>query len=499
MRKRGEKRHKNSACVHTIGRMKINDCIKGKRFCFLGIGGASMSALAKYVLWQGGEVFGYDGAKNGYTAALEESGVKIYYGEGICAEEKAAINAADEIVATSAIDFSHPRVEECLAQGKEVTFRGAFLGKVARRFEKTIAFCGSHGKSTATGACAHIFAAANEEFCAHIGGEDLRFSNFYACGERYLLSEVCEYKKNLLHVYPQTAVLLNVDRDHMECYADEKDLISTFREFCERAEKVVFCADEANLEFRGRKNEIGFGIESEEADVRAKNVVSVGERYSFDLWVRGVFLRRIELNVIGRCHVYNALAAAAAALCNGIGADGVARGLESFCGIKRRFEKIGCADGTEWYADYAHHPREIAECLATARKLTNGRTVLIFQPHTYSRTKALFDEFASVLSGGADEVLLLKEYAAREAYDEKYGAEALKRTVNRADYADCFDEVERWIGEKAKRGDVVLFVGAGDIYERAKRALEKRRKNGKEKRNDALNREEFGADDVSET
>lgn len=451
--------------------MKINDFIKGKRFFFLGIGGASMSALAKYVLWRGGEVFGYDGERNVYAADLEELGVKIYYGEEICAEEKAAINAADEIVATSAIPLSHPRIEECLAQGKKVVFRGAFLGKVAEQFEKTIAFCGSHGKSTATGACAHIFAAANESFCAHIGGEDFGFSNFYASGERYFLSEVCEYKKNLLYVYPHTAVLLNIDRDHMECYADEKELKETFRTFCERAEKVVFCADEEDLGFFGRKNAIGFGIESDKADVRAKNVLSEGERYAFDMFFKGAFLGRIKLNTIGRCHVYNALAAAAAALCNGISFDDVARGLERFGGIKRRFEKIGCFGGAEWYADYAHHPREIAECLKTARKLTKGRTLLVFQPHTYSRTKALFDEFGKVLSGGADEVLLLKEYAAREEYDEKYSAAALQKVCKTADYAEDFAAAERWIEEKAKSGDTVLFVGAGDIYENSKRAF----------------------------
>lgn len=430
-----------------------------------------MSALAKYVTASGGEVQGYDAARSSRTDELENKGVTVYYSNVISEEEKAAINRADEIVCTSAISEGNARFDECAAQGKRITSRGEFLAEAAAEFENVIAVAGSHGKTTCTCMCAHIFYAANEPFALHVGGDDLHFGNYFETGKRYFVTEACEYKKNLLKLSPSLSVLLNADRDHMECYGGEEELIGAFRSFCGAGRRALVCADDEKIS-AGRFAYPSFGIENQRADYTAKALVSDGEKYAFDFCEAGKAVCRVTLRAAGRVNVYNALAAGAAARTFGLSAESVAAGLNAFCGVKRRFERIGENNGAAYICDYAHHPREIVAALQTAKKLTENKLFVIFQPHTYSRTETLFNEFVHALSA-AEELLIYKEYAARETYNEQGCAKRLAQNVARAAYAQTQEQLKNWINDRAGEGDTVLFLGAGDIYERAKILTEK--------------------------
>ncbi|MDD6995992.1 MAG: Mur ligase family protein [Candidatus Borkfalkiaceae bacterium] len=439
---------------------------RATKFYFLGVGGASMSALAKYVLSAGGEVVGYDASRSSRTDELQSKGVKIYFSQEVTDEEKAAINSADEIVCTSAITAGNLRYDECLAQGKKIVPRGEFLAKTSGAFRDTIAVAGSHGKTTCTCMCAHIFYAANEPFAMHAGGEDLLFSNYFETGKKFFITEACEYKKNLLKLSPSLSVLLNADRDHMECYGGEEELIGAFSRYCNAGKRALVCADDEKITPQ-RFPYPSFGIENKNAYYKANSLESDGERYSFDFCENNRPLCRVKLRVAGRVNVYNALAAGAAARTFGLSAESVAAGLNAFSGVKRRFEKVGEKNGAAYICDYAHHPREIAAALNTAEKLTKNRLYVIFQPHTYSRTETLFSEFVRSLSL-ARNLLIFKEYAARERYNEHGSAKRLAQCVGGAAYAQTQEEIEQWIAGRARAGDTVLFLGAGDIYERAK-------------------------------
>ena len=271
---------------------------------------------------------------------------------------------------------------------------------------------------------------------------------------------------------PSLSLLLNADRDHMECYGSEAELIGAFGDFCRAGKRALVCADDEKLSVDLFPYP-SFGIENQRAYFTAKSLKSDGERYSFDFCEDNRTLCRVTLRVFGRVNVYNALAAGAAARTFGIDAKSVAAGLNEFTGVKRRFERIGEKDGVTYICDYAHHPREISAALQTAKKITKNKLYVVFQPHTYSRTETLFCEFVSSLSqlSQAGELLVFKEYAAREKYNEYGSAKRLAQNVSNAAYAQTDEEIKRWIGERAEKNDTVLFLGAGDIYYRAKKMV----------------------------
>ena len=429
-----------------------------------------MSALGKYVLDRGGELYGYDAVPSERTAELEKAGVKIYSSATIGEEEKAVINSAGKIVCTSAISKGNARFEECMAQGKSVTYRGEFLGEIASAFPCVVSVAGSHGKTTCTSMCAHIFLSAKKRFTAHIGGDDILLKNYYRSGDDYFLTEACEYKKNLLYLRPRIAVLLNIDRDHMECYRSEEDLTQTFLNYCSKGNAALVCADDKKIA-SARLTYPSFGIENKNAYFTAKAIVNERERYSFDFCEGGKAICRIQLKTAGRCHILNALAAGGAARLCGISAGHIEAGINSFEGVKRRFEKIGEVGGAAWYCDYAHHPREISATLKTAIALTPGRLYVIFQPHTYSRTKTLMEDFATALSA-SENTAIFKEYAAREQYDEAGSAKRLAENTRKAEYCETDEELAGYAA-RGGAGDTVLFLGAGDVYEKAKAIFRK--------------------------
>lgn len=417
-----------------------------------------MSALAKLLAVCGYEVSGSDGVKGEQTEALAFYGIKVYIGVDA---ERGELCSADTVVYTDAIAEDHAELQQAKRLQKTIYGRAEFLGMLCAEFSHVTAVAGSHGKTTCTSMCAHVLKSANVEFTAHIGGDDQTFGNFYSCGFDHIVTEACEYKKNLLKLKAEAAIVLNIDRDHMECYQDERDMIDSFRTYCEQAKTAFICADDEKCLRLGEY--ATFGIKNVLSDYRATELRSNGERYSFTVEEYGKALCRVRLKAIGRCNVYNALAAFAAMRSYGFDEKEIAKGLETFSAVRRRFEKIGSYHGASFICDYAHHPREISSTLATVASVCRGELYVVFQPHTYSRTKLLLGDFVNVLRP-IKNLMLYKTYPAREKFDEEGSAERLAQHLGSCLYAENVYVLKMWLKKTVREGDVVLFLGAGDIY-----------------------------------
>ena len=417
-----------------------------------------MSALAKCLFHYGYKVSGSDRYRGEQTESLVSLGIDVYIGEE---KNRAALLEADAVVYTDAIPFCNKELSQARAMGKRLYSRADFLAKLCEGFQTVIAVGGSHGKTTCTSMCAHVLKGIGVPFTAHIGGEDSTFGNFYSDGLDYFVTEACEYKKNLLKIHANRAILLNVDNDHMECYKDEADLLHCFQQYCLQSETAFVCADDERCGLLG--DFPSFGIRNVLADYRAVDLRANKERYAFTVEEYGRALCRIQLKAIGRCNVYNALAAFAVMRSLGFEKTEIKKGLEEFSAVRRRFERIGGYRGASFICDYAHHPKEIAATVQTAKGICQGRLYVVFQPHTYSRTRLLFTEFVSVLKK-IDNLMLYKTYAAREHFDGAGSAQTLSVALKNSLYAENVYALKTWIKKTVKSGDVVLFLGAGDIY-----------------------------------
>ncbi len=416
-----------------------------------------MSALAKFLSIQGYSVSGSDDTRSEQTENLAFYGVKTYIGrEG----ERPSLIAADAVVYTDAIPPSHAEWQTAVRLGKRMIARADLLTTVSQNFTNVIGIAGSHGKTTCTSMTAHALKGLGVPFTAHIGGEDSKLGNFYTTGKEYFLTEVCEYKRNLLKISADVAVVLNVDKDHMECYEDEEDLLSCFRRYCEQAQTAFVCADDLGCQILG--NFPTFGITSTCADYRATDLRTGNERYSFTVEEYGKPLCRLRMQSIGKCNVYNALAAFATMRSFGFHEREIQKGLETFTAVKRRFERVGSYKGATFICDYAHHPREIASTVVTAEGICKGKLFVVFQPHTYSRTKLLLEEFKRALCP-IKELVVYKTFPAREKYDEEGSAQRLAYEVGSL-YAENVYVLKTWLKKTVREGDTVLFLGAGDIY-----------------------------------
>lgn len=421
-----------------------------------------MSALAKFLLACGCEVSGEDAVKGEQAEELLSRGVEIAFGNDRKDRVERRFYESQALIYTNAISEENETLKRARAMGKKVFRRAEFLKEMCRSFEAVTAIAGSHGKTTCTAMCAHVLKAAGVLFAAHIGGEDSSFGNFYMNGTDFFVTEACEYKKNVLEIEADNAVLLNIDKDHMECYEGEEDLLNTFRTYLNGAQTAFICADDEKCLSLGEKYST-FGLNNPRADYLATDVRAYGEKYSFSVKEYGKTLCRVRLKAAGRYNVYNALAALAAMRRYGFSETDICRGLEEFEAVKRRFEKIGSYQGAAFICDYAHHPREIAATISTAKIVCKGRLFAVFQPHTYSRTRLLMDEFVETLRG-AENLLVYKTYPAREFFDEAGCAKTLANNVGNCLYAESVRELKSWVVSNVRSGDVVLFLGAGDIY-----------------------------------
>ena len=445
--------------------------VPGKRAHLVGIGGVSMCPLAEVLRGMGLQVQGSDMTESDTVRHLRSLGIPVAIGHN--AEN---LGDCDLVIRTAAVHDSNPEIAGAVARGIPVYERAQAWGAIMQRYPNALCVSGTHGKTTTTSMCTHIFMAAEADPTVMIGGTLPLLHAGYRVGQGdTIILESCEYCNSFLSFFPTVAVILNVEEDHLDFFKDLHDIQRSFRQFAElvpEAGSVIVNADNASAmeAVAGIAHPVfTFGLDHP-ADCTAANLQEVDGRPVFDVMVRGEKYAHVELHVYGHHNVLNALAAASAAYVLGLPGHAVEEGLASFTGAGRRFEHKGTYHGAEVYDDYAHHPDELHALFTTAREMGYQRLVVAFQPHTYSRTAKLFDRFVEELKI-PDVAILAEIFAAREQNTLGISSADLCRNVPGAVYCSTLDKVADQLRQVARPGDLILTVGAGDIYRAGEKLL----------------------------
>jgi len=450
---------------------KINiENLKNKHIHFIGIGGISMSGLAQILINCGCTVSGSDVKASNLTQKLNNLGAFVYIGHS-----PNNVKGADLVVYTAAIHNDNPELQEAIKLGIPIIDRATFLGKIMKNYSKGIAVAGTHGKTTTTSIIATILQYANLDPTVLVGGElDAIGGNVRVGQSEYFVTEACEYVGSFLKFYPYIAVVLNIDRDHLDYFKNLDEIYEAFFSFAKLTPSdgyVVGCADDPLVEKLLSKmpsKAISYGIDKKAQWMASDITFDKNGCSSFNVLCNNKDIGRFSLHVPGRHNVYNALAAiAVASLCN-IDMETAREGLLLYKGAHRRFEIKGqLAHNITIIDDYAHHPTEIKATINAALNYPHNKIWCIFQPHTYTRTKMLINEFASAFKG-VDHLIISDIYAAREADDGSVNAADLVARINqngqRAIYISDFSQIEHYISENCQPGDIIITMGAGDIY-----------------------------------
>lgn len=426
-----------------------------KKIHFIGIGGVSMSSLAKFIKEQGYEVSGSD--RNNCQDDFTGCGIKVFTGH-----DESNLSDVDAVVYNSAINNENPEFAAAIKKSLPIYTRAQLLSAVCDGFDKCVGIAGCHGKTTVCSMVSTIFKYCEMKFYAHVGGYDVDFGNYYYSGNDYIVSEVCEYKRNIKYFKPTIACLLNVAPDHMDCYESVDDLLNEYFDFLDKGELRVYNGDDKYLKNYKNDNVVTFGLNKNNS-VRAVDLKLSGGKYSFKVVENGNVVGKINLKIYGLHSVYNALAAFTAGWCCGIKPQDIIEALNGYKGVVRRFENIGKLCGAEVIADYAHHPDEIEESIKTATYICDKNLHIIFQPHTYSRTKFLFDDFVKVFKN-IDNIAIFKTFSAREKPQDGYNGKYLSEHLLQSKYFENIDELLSYEQSRLSSGDVLLVLGAGDIY-----------------------------------
>ena len=431
----------------------------------VGIGGVSMRPLGLVLKGMGMEVTGSDMSASDGTRELEDKGIPVAIGHH--AEN---IEGAACIIRTAAAHNDNPEIAAARAAGIPVFERAQAWGEIMKSYKNAVCVSGTHGKTTTTSMLTHILMEANLDPTVMIGGylPLLHASHRVGHGDTILL-ESCEYCDSFLNFFPTLALVLNVEEDHLDYFKDLADIQKSFHQFAEMATfGVVANGDDPHtVKAMEGIDFVSFGL-AEGNRIHAANMCP--DWRHFDVLCDGEFYCHLDMGVLGRHNAMNALAAAAAAWMMGIPGETVSRGLQAFHGAGRRMEFKGTYNGADVYDDYAHHPDEVAATLAAVRNAMPGRRlVLAFQPHTYSRTSALFDDFVRELRK-ADVLVLAEIYAARERNTIGISSADVAEKIPGAVFCETLPEVTQFLRANVREGDVVITMGAGDIF-RAGEAL----------------------------
>ena len=447
--------------------------VPGRRGHLIGIGGVSMSPLAEVLRGMGLEISGSDINESENVAHLRTLGIRVVMGH----RAETIGPELDFIVRTAAVHDDNPEVAAARAQGIPVFERTEAWGAIMRDYPNALCISGTHGKTTTTSMCTHILMAAEMDPTVMIGGTLPLLHAGHRVGHGdTIVMESCEYCNSFLNFYPTIAVILDIEADHLDYFKDLEDVKHSFRAFASHVPAsgtVIANMDDANtmdaLAPLGRAL-MTFGM-TDAADVWPRNIVQVGTQTDFDIMHGQALFTHVSIHVPGIHNVKNALAAAAAAISLGVGPMAVRYGLGAFNGAGRRFEFKGKFNGADVYDDYAHHPGELKALLDTVEGLGYKRTIVVFQPHTYSRTKALFDDFVEQLRR-PDIAILAEIYAAREQNTIGISSKDISDRIDNSMYFDSFDEILKTLRWTAAPGDIILTVGAGDIYKVGERLLQ---------------------------
>ena len=432
---------------------------------FIGAGGINMSSLALITKNRGLRVGGSDRTKTALTEKLESAGIEMHY----CHDEK-NVAGYDAVVYTVAISPDNPEYKYALENGLLCISRADYLGFVMTAWERRIGICGMHGKSTCTSMCAQVFLDAKTDATVLSGAELDIMDGAYHIGQGSdFIFEACEYMDSFLDFNPTIAVVLNIEMDHVDYFHSMEQIYSSFAKFTsitgEDGYVIANLDDEdVKIALRGYKGHIITFGKSDDADFRAINVEYNLGRPKFDVLKNGEFLCHIELSVAGEHNVYNALATAAAATLCGIAPEDIVAGLRRYHGAKRRMELKGFLSGAPVYDDYGHHPTEVKTTLDGASRMGERHLWTVFQPHTYSRTAALWDDLIRSFDS-CHKVIFADIYAARENDTLGVSAEKLAQALgDRGLYLGDNEKIAKYLKANVEKDDLVVVMGAGDIY-----------------------------------
>lgn len=439
---------------------------------FIGIGGISMSALAKILLSKGFTISGSDAKESAITSELKEKGCRIYIGQSSSNID----NTIKAAIYTAAISDTNEELTECKRLDIPTLTRAELLGQLMTNYSTAIGVSGTHGKTTTTSLLTEIFLNAAADPTILVGGilpsigGNLRIGN-----SDVFITEACEYTNSFLSFHPTMNIILNVEADHLDFFKDIDDIRNSFKKYTELLPEnghliINSAIKDYEFFFKDSKcNVVTFGLNPVISDFSAKDLTINGVAdYSYTLLYKNKEICNVSLKVPGEHNVLNSLAAIAAAVTYGIDINTAACGVSNYSGVNRRFQLKGSYNGFTIVDDYAHHPDEITATLKAAKNYPHKKLWCVFQPHTYTRTKALLNDFSKALTL-ADHVVLAKIYEAREQDIYGVSSDDIRKLVlshgTPCEYFTEFSEIENFIKENAQPGDLVITMGAGNIVE----------------------------------
>ena len=449
----------------------ILDCVK--RIHFVGIGGSGMCPMAELLLRKGYSISGSDQNESDTLDRVKTWGIPVYMGQ-----RPENIDGAEALVYTAACRPDNPELVAAREKGIPTLERAVMLGMLTEKYKELIAVSGTHGKTTTTAMLTQILVEAGRDPSAIIGGKlPLIGSNCLSGNSGGIVCEACEYVDSFLQLHPAVSVILNIEADHLDYFKTLDNIVKSFRQFADQTSRL--------LVVNGSDQEALKAI----ADQKGKEIVTFGPDETcdyypaqlseeptacedFTLMCRGKALGRVELAVPGWHNLLNALAAAAAAHSLGVEPEAVCQALGHFTGVHRRFEVLGKFNGVTVADDFAHHPTELSAVLSSAMRMGYRQVWAVFQPHTYSRTYNLLEDFAKALAI-PDHLIMTEILAVRE--ENVYGIHTsdLAAKVPDSCWFSSFEEIAGYVMEKAERGDLILTLGGGDIYKCANLIVKK--------------------------
>ncbi|HKK95208.1 MAG TPA: UDP-N-acetylmuramate--L-alanine ligase [Anaerovoracaceae bacterium] len=445
----------------------------------IGIGGIGLSAIAEILISRGYSVSGSDIKESNITSHLEKLGAVIHYGHKAENIEKAEI-----LIYSSAVYSENPEIVRAKEKGLPIKSRAEILGCLMDEYDNSVAICGTHGKTTTTSMVSLIIRKARFNPTILVGGELNEIKGNVEVGSGpYFVTEACEYMDSFLCLRPKVGVILNIDSDHLDYFKDMDHIVNSFKSFTDKVrEDGVIIAYSANPfvteAISDKNNKITYGYGTE-CDYYAKNIIFDDFGMSeFDLYKHGEFHIRLKLNVPGEHNILNAMAAYATCDYFGVDRQIISETLKEFKGTHRRFDVRGISNkGFTIVDDYAHHPTEIKATLSAIKNIKHNKLWCIFQPHTFTRTMALLEDFAEAFDG-TDTLIIPDIYAAREKNIYNITSETLVKKIKEkypkkdVKYVNDFEEIANMIYNDADEGDLVLTMGAGDVYKIGEKILE---------------------------
>ncbi|NLW01819.1 MAG: UDP-N-acetylmuramate--L-alanine ligase [Clostridiaceae bacterium] len=435
----------------------------------VGIGGISMSGLAEILMHKGTKVTGSDIGESGIINRLRNMGAVVF-----SSHDASNITNQDLVVYSAAIPQDNPELAEARSRGIPVMDRAELLGVIMDHFQHCIAVSGTHGKTTTTSMISQVMLEGGLDPTIHVGGMlDAIGGNTRIGSSSWFIAEACEYKDSFLKIRPALAVVLNIEADHLDYFRDVDHVRSSFQSFLSNVRNpgtIVLNYDDPQTRLLSKtltRPFISYGLNSADADWTCENISFENGCADFTACYKKSSWGRVKLQVPGLHNVSNALASIAACHAMGVPRTSVIKGLESYKGTHRRLEDKGTRNGIRVMDDYAHHPTEIQASLRAARTLAAGHLICVFQPHTYTRSYELLDDFSRVFAL-ADTVVVTDIYAAREKDSGLINSRAVTEGINKntgnAVYISDFGDIVRFLEENAQTGDLVITMGAGDIY-----------------------------------